>query len=149
MIASGEAGTGFDTIAMLGAALLDHEWHRLAPGGDPVPADEVEAFESAALERHGVRCELVPPRYRTGYFAHAFTNGYDAGYYSYLWSEVLDADMVGWFEENGGLARANGDTFRDGLLARGGAVDPMAAFASIRGREPSTQPLLRRRGLLD
>ncbi len=149
LIASGEAGTGFDTIAMLGAALLDHEWHRLAPGGDPVPADEVEAFESAALERHGVRCELVPPRYRTGYFAHAFTNGYDAGYYSYLWSEVLDADMVGWFEENGGLVRANGDTFRDGLLARGGAVDPMAAFASIRGREPSTQPLLRRRGLLD
>ena len=149
LIASGEAGTGFDTIAMLGAALLDHEWHRLAPGGDPVPADEVEAFESAALERHGVRCELVPPRYRTGYFAHAFTNGYDAGYYSYLWSEVLDADMVGWFEENGGLARANGDTFRDGLLARGGAVDPMAAFASIRGREPSTQPLLRRRGLLE
>ena len=149
LIASGEAGTGFDTIAMLGAALLDHEWHRLAPGGDPVPADEVEAFESAALERHGVRCELVPPRYRTGYFAHAFTNGYDAGYYSYLWSEVLDADMVGWFEENGGLTRANGDTFRDRLLARGGAVDPMAAFASIRGREPSTQPLLRRRGLLD
>ena len=149
LIASREAGTGFDTIAMLGAALLDHEWHRLVPGGDPVPADEVEAFESAALERHGVRCELVPPRYRTGYFAHAFTNGYDAGYYSYLWSEVLDADMVGWFEENGGLTRANGDTFRDGLLARGGAVDPMAAFASIRGREPSTQPLLRRRGLLD
>lgn len=148
LIASREAGMGFDTVAMLGAALLDHEWHRLPPDSDPVPAEEVEAFESAALERHGVLSDLVPPRYRTGYFAHAFTNGYDAGYYSYLWSEVLDADMVGWFEENGGLTRANGDTFRDRLLCRGGSVDPLSAFASIRGREPSTEPLLRRRGLL-
>ncbi|CAN5319461.1 M3 family metallopeptidase [soil metagenome] len=148
LIAAGAAGMGFDTIAMLGAALLDHEWHRLTPGAAPVPAEEVEDFEVSALERHGVRSELVPPRYRTGYFAHAFTNGYDAGYYSYLWSEVLDADMVGWFEENHGLTRDNGETFRRGLLSRGGAVDPMAAFAAIRGRQPSTQPLLRRRGLL-
>ncbi|QNN52558.1 M3 family metallopeptidase [Nocardioides mesophilus] len=148
LIASGAAGMGFDTVSMLGAALLDHEWHRLAPGADPVPAEDVEAFERAALERHGVASDLVPPRYRTGYFAHAFTNGYDAGYYSYLWSEVLDADMVGWFEENGGLRRANGDRFRADLLSRGGSVDPIAAFASIRGRRPSTEPLLRRRGLL-
>ena len=148
LIASGNAGMGFDTVAMLGAALLDHEWHRLAPGSEPVAAEDVEAFEAAALERHGVRSELVPPRYRSGYFAHSFTNGYDAGYYSYLWSEVLDADMVGWFEENGGLTRDNGDAFRAGLLARGGSVDPMAAFASIRGRAPSTEPLLRRRGLV-
>ena len=148
LIASGEAGMGFDTIAMLGAALLDHEWHRLAPDAAPVPADEVEAFEAAALERHGVRSDLVPPRYRTPYFAHSFTNGYDAGYYSYLWSEVLDADMVGWFEENGGLTRENGDVFRQRLLSRGGSVDAMAAFASIRGRGPSTEPLLKRRGLL-
>jgi peptidyl-dipeptidase Dcp len=148
LIASGEAGMGFDTVSMLGAALLDHEWHRLAPDAEAVPADEVAAFESAALERHGVRSDLVPPRYRSGYFAHAFTNGYDAGYYSYLWSEVLDADMVGWFEENGGLRRENGDAFRERLLSRGGAVDPMDAFAAIRGRGPSTEPLLRRRGLL-
>ncbi len=148
LIASGAAGMGFDTVAMLGAALLDQEWHRLAPDADPVPPEEVEAFEAAALERHGVRSDLVPPRYRTGYFAHAFTNGYDAGYYSYLWSEVLDADMVGWFEENGGLRPENGGRFRDELLARGGSVDPMAAFAAVRGREPSTEPLLRRRGLL-
>jgi peptidyl-dipeptidase Dcp len=108
----------------------------------------VEAFEAAALDKHGVRADLVPPRYRSGYFAHSFTNGYDAGYYSYLWSEVLDADMVDWFAENGGLRRENGDVFRDRLLSRGGSVDPMEAFAAIRGRGPSTEPLLRRRGLV-
>ena len=148
LIASGEAGMGFDTVSMLGAALLDHEWHRLAPGAAPVDPQDVEEFERAALERHGVLSELVPPRYRTGYFAHAFTNGYDAGYYSYLWSEVLDADMVDWFAENGGLRRENGDVFRARLLSRGGSVDPMEAFAAIRGRGPSTEPLLRRRGLV-
>ena len=147
-LAAQEEGQGFDTVSMLGAALLDHEWHRLAPDGDPVPAEDVEAFEAAALDRHGVRSELVPPRYRTGYFAHAFTNGYDGNYYSYLWSEVLDADMVGWFEENGGLTRENGDRFRAGLLSVGGSVDPMDAFAAVRGRAPSPEPLLRRRGLL-
>jgi peptidyl-dipeptidase Dcp len=147
LIASRDAGRGFETVAMLGAALLDQEWHRLAPGSAPVAPEDVEAFESAALERHGVHSELVPPRYRSGYFAHAFTNGYDAGYYSYLWSEVLDADMVDWFTENGGLRRANGEVFRARLLSRGGSVDPIAAFASIRGRRPSTEPLLRRRGL--
>ncbi|MGZ8737979.1 MAG: M3 family metallopeptidase [Nocardioides sp.] len=149
LIASRNAGMGFDTVAMLGAALLDHEWHRLAPGSAPVAPEEVEAFEAAALARHGVCSDLVPPRYRTGYFAHSFTNGYDAGYYSYLWSEVLDADMVGWFAENGGLRRENGVVFRDMLLSKGGAVDPIEAFASIRGRRPSTTPLLRRRGLAD
>ena len=147
LIASRNAGMGFDTVAMLGAALLDHEWHRLTPGAAPVAPEDVEAFEAAALERHGVRSDLVPPRYRSSYFAHSFTNGYDGGYYSYLWSEVLDADMVGWFEDNGGLRRENGDVFRDRLLSRGGAVDPIDAFTSIRGREPSTVPLLRRRGL--
>ncbi|MGA9746275.1 MAG: M3 family metallopeptidase [Nocardioides sp.] len=148
LIASGEAGMGFDTVSMLGAALLDHEWHRVTPGTAPTDPAEVEAFEVAALERHGVRSDIVPPRYRSGYFAHAFTNGYDAGYYSYLWSEVLDADMVDWFHDNGGLTRENGDTFRRRLLARGGSVDPLEAFASIRGRAPSSEPLLRRRGLV-
>ena len=101
-----------------------------------MPADDVEAFEAAALERHGVRSDLVPPRYRSGYFAHVFDGGYDAGYYSYLWSEVLDADMVGWFTENGGLTRANGDMFRRELLSVGGTVDPIDAFAAVRGRAP-------------
>ncbi|MGH3445321.1 MAG: M3 family metallopeptidase, partial [Nocardioidaceae bacterium] len=146
--ASRSGGTGFDTASMLGAALLDQEWHRRTPESDPVTAEDVAAFEVAALERNGVRSELVPPRYRSGYFAHAFAGGYDANYYSYLWSEVLDADMVDWFTENGGLTRENGERFRAGLLSRGGTVEAMDAFAAVRGRAPSTEPLLRRRGLL-
>jgi peptidyl-dipeptidase Dcp len=149
LIASQNAGQGFDTVSMLGAALLDQEWHRLTAGSASVAPGEVEKFEAEALTRHGVRSSLVPPRYRSGYFAHIFAGGYDAGYYSYLWSEVLDADMVGWFTDNGGLRRENGDLFRKELLSRGGTVDPMEAFAAVRGRGPSTEPLLRRRGLKD
>jgi peptidyl-dipeptidase Dcp len=149
LLASRAHGQGFDTVAMLGAALLDQEWHLRTEHDPRIPADEVEAFEAQALERHGVRSDLVPPRYRSGYFAHIFDGGYDAGYYSYLWSEVLDADMVGWFVDNGGATRANGDTFRRELLSRGGTVDPLEAFAAVRGRPPSTEPLLRRRGLRD
>jgi peptidyl-dipeptidase Dcp len=148
LISSQSAGQGFDTVSMLGAALLDQEWHRLGAEQPPVPAEQVEAFEASALDAHAVRSALVPPRYRSGYFAHTFTGGYDAGYYSYLWSEVLDADMVDWFEENGGLRRENGDVFRERLLSRGGTVDPLEAFAAVRGRAPSTTPLLRRRGLV-
>jgi peptidyl-dipeptidase Dcp len=147
LLASREHGQGFDTVAMLGAALLDQEWHLRGEHDPAVPPAEVEAFEAAALERHGVRSDLVPPRYRTSYFAHIFDGGYAAGYYSYLWSEVLDADMVGWFTDHGGLSRATGDTFRRELLSVGGTVDPMEAFAAVRGRGPSTEPLLRRRGL--
>jgi peptidyl-dipeptidase Dcp len=149
LLAAQEEGQGFDTVSMLGAALLDQEWHRLSADAAPVAPGEVEKFEAEALTRHGVRSPLVPPRYRSGYFAHVFAGGYDAGYYSYLWSEVLDADMVGWFEENGGLRRENGDAFREHLLSRGGTVDPLEAFARVRGRAPSTEPLLRRRGLAD
>jgi peptidyl-dipeptidase Dcp len=147
LVASEEHGQGFDTVAMLGAALLDQEWHRLIADQPAVEPDRVEDFEAEALTRHGVRSALVPPRYRSGYFAHVFAGGYDAGYYSYLWSEVLDADMVDWFRENGGLTRANGDRFRERLLSVGGTVDPLDAFAAVRGRGPSTEPLLRRRGL--
>ena len=148
LVASTRHGLGFDTVSMLGAALLDQEWHRLTPDAPPVPPEEVESFEAAALARHGLTSDLVPPRYRSGYFAHVFAHSYDAGYYSYLWSEVLDADMVDWFEENGGLRRDNGDVFRDRLLSRGSSVDPLEAFAAVRGRAPSPEPLLRRRGLV-
>ena len=147
LVASQAHGQGFDTVLMLGAALLDQEWHRRTPEQPPVGPAQVEELEADALGRHGVRSGLVPPRYRSGYFAHIFSGGYDAGYYSYLWSEVLDADMVGWFTENGGLTRANGDRFRDQLLSVGDTVDPLDAFAAVRGRGPSTDPLLRRRGL--
>ncbi|MDX3108683.1 M3 family metallopeptidase [Nonomuraea angiospora] len=135
---------GFKTVEYLAATLLDWAWHKLAPGqtvADP------EAFESAALEAAQIALPQVGPRYRTNYFAHIFSGGYSAGYYSYIWSEVLDAESVEWFKENGGLTRANGDHFRRELLSRGGSLDPLTAFRNFRGREPSIQPLLVRRGL--
>jgi peptidyl-dipeptidase Dcp len=148
LVASRAHGQGFDTVAMLGAALLDQEWH-LRTDAEPAPEpDEVEVVEADALARHGVRSALVPPRYRSTYFAHVFSGGYDAAYYSYLWSETLDADMVDWFAEQGGPTRRAGETFRRELLALGGTRDPLEAFAAVRGRGPSTEPLLRRRGLL-
>ncbi len=137
-------GEGFATLEYLAATLLDQAWHRIAPDTE---IDDPIAFEQRALADAGVASELVPPRYRTTYFQHVFAGGYAAGYYSYIWSEVLDADTVEWFKENGGLRRENGDTFRTKLLAVGGSVDPLAAFRAVRGRDADPQPLLRRRGL--
>ncbi|MBR7834603.1 M3 family metallopeptidase [Actinospica durhamensis] len=139
-------GEGFRTVEYLGATLLDWAWHSLAEGQDP--GTDLEAFEAAALEAAGVAMTEIPPRYRTGYFAHIFSSGYAAGYYSYIWSEVLDADTVEWFKENGGMLRANGERFRAELLSRGGSLDPLTAFANFRGRAPEIEPLLARRGLL-
>jgi peptidyl-dipeptidase Dcp len=137
-------GEGFGTLEYLAATLLDQAWHRIAPDADiPDPI----AFERQALADAGVASDLVPPRYRTTYFQHVFAGGYAAGYYSYIWSEVLDADTVEWFKENGGLRRENGDAFRTELLSVGGSVDPLAAFRAVRGRDADPGPLLRRRGL--
>ncbi|MGI4895416.1 MAG: M3 family metallopeptidase, partial [Janthinobacterium lividum] len=108
---------------------------------------EVEVFEAAALGAAGVGSDTVPPRYRSTYFQHIFGGGYAAAYYSYVWSEVLDADTVEWFAENGGLRRENGDHFRATLLARGGSIDPLQAYREFRGRDAEIEPLLRRRGL--
>ena len=135
---------GFATLEYLKAALLDWAWHTI--GVDDV-IDDAEAFEAAALDAAGVGFAQVASRYRTNYFAHIFGGGYSAGYYSYIWSEVLDADTVEWFEESGGLNRTNGDHFRRTLLARGGSRDPMDAFREFRGRDPRIEPLLERRGL--
>jgi peptidyl-dipeptidase Dcp len=137
-------GEGFATTEYLAATLLDQAWHRLGPA-DTV--DEVERFEAEALVAAGIAVPTAPPRYRSTYFNHIFGGGYSAGYYSYIWSEVLDADTVEWFTENGGLTRENGDTFRRELLSRGGAVDPMEAYRAFRGRDPEIAPLLARRGL--
>jgi peptidyl-dipeptidase Dcp len=136
---------GYDTSEYLAASLLDQAWHQLRPDEVPAP-DEVLAFEQEALEEAGVALEMVPPRYRSTYFSHIL-GGYSAGYYAYIWSEVLDADTVEWFKENGGLTRANGDRFREMLLSRGGAEEAMALYKSFRGAEPDIQPLLERRGL--
>ncbi|PRX44960.1 peptidyl-dipeptidase Dcp [Prauserella shujinwangii] len=141
---SRQYGEGYSTTEYLAAALLDQAWHTI---GTDVRVDDVAAFEKRALEKAGVWLETVPPRYRSTYFAHVFSGGYSAGYYSYIWSEVLDADSVEWFRENGGLTRKNGEHFRRSLLAKGGSADPMEAFRAFRGRDPEIEPLLKRRGL--
>ncbi|MFC9937576.1 M3 family metallopeptidase [Nocardiopsis alba] len=135
---------GFGTFEYLAAALLDWSWHRLAPG---TVVEDPEAFEIEALERVGALHPLVRPRYRTSYFMHVFSNDYSAGYYSYVWSEVLDAESVDWFKENGGLRRESGDRFRQKVLAVGGSVDSMDAVRDFLGREPGMEPLLARKGL--
>ena len=135
---------GFSTSEYLAAALLDQAWHRLG-AGDVVT--DVEAFEAAALAEAGLDDPAVPTRYSTPYFAHTFAGGYDAGYYSYIWSEVLDADTVEFIRETGGLTRENGDRFRQRLLGVGGSKDPLEAFRDYRGRDAAIEPLLERRGL--
>jgi peptidyl-dipeptidase Dcp len=148
LVAAQAYGQGFATTEYLAAALLDLEWHRRTADDEPVAPGAVEAFELAALDRHGIALPLVPPRYRSTYFSHVFAGGYSAGYYSYIWSEVMDADTVEWFTEQGGLRREAGAVFARELLSRGGAVDPMAAYAAVVGRPPRLEPLLRRRHLL-
>ncbi|PKM16902.1 MAG: dipeptidyl carboxypeptidase II [Gammaproteobacteria bacterium HGW-Gammaproteobacteria-2] len=145
VMATQKFNQGFATTEYLAASLLDQAWHQITP--EQVPdADGVLAFEANALKQAGVDFAPVPPRYRSTYFSHII-GGYAAGYYSYIWSEVLDADSVEWFKENGGLKRENGDHFRKTLLSRGGAEDAMTLFANFRGRAPDTKPLLARRGL--
>ncbi|MGN7949654.1 M3 family metallopeptidase [Microbacterium sp. 22215] len=135
---------GHDTSEYLAAAWLDQAWHRV--GSDAEVAD-VAAFEAAALADIGLDDPVVPTRYSSTYFAHVFSGGYSAGYYSYIWSEVLDADTVDWFRENGGLTRENGDRFRARLLGVGGSKDPLDAYRDFRGRDAEIAPLLTRRGL--
>ena len=135
---------GFKTSEYLAAAMLDQAWHRIS--ADEV-VDDVAAFEASALTAAGLNNPAVPTRYASTYFAHTFSGGYDAGYYSYIWSEVLDADTVEWFTENGGLTRENGDRFRRRLLGVGGSKDPLEAYRDFRGRDAVIEPLLKRRGL--
>jgi peptidyl-dipeptidase Dcp len=137
-------GQGFTTTAQVSATILDQAWYQLK--AEEVP-DDVLAFEAAALKKHGVDFAPVPPRYRSTYFSHIFSSGYSAGYYSYLWSEVLDADSVEWFKQHGGLKRANGDHFRKTLLSRGGSVDAMELYRAFRGADPDPKPFLKRRAL--
>ena len=142
--AASKFNQGYQTTEYLSAALLDQAWHQLKPS--EIPSDAL-AFEAEALKKAGVALEEVPPRYRSTYFSHVFAGGYSAGYYSYIWSEVLDADTVEWFRQHGGLKRENGDRFRKTLLSRGGSDDAMTLFRNFAGREPNVQPLLKRRGL--
>ncbi len=136
---------GFATAEYLAASIVDQSLHQLAPEDVP-SAEEVMDFEAMALEQAGIGMEEIPPRYRAPYFSHIM-GGYSAGYYSYIWSEVLDADSVEWFRENDGLLRENGAHFRSALLSRGGAEDAMTLFRNFRGRDADINALLERRGL--
>lgn len=145
VVAASKFNQGFATTEYLGAAMLDQNWHQATEGQLPAPSG-VMAFEAAALKKDGVDFYAVPPRYKTPYFSHIM-GGYAAGYYAYIWSEVLDANSVEWFEQNGGLSRKNGDHFRQTLLSQGGSVDALQLFRNFAGHDPKIEPLLEKRGL--
>ena len=146
VIAASKFNQGFRTTEYLGSAMLDQRWHQIT--ADQVPdASGVMAFEAAAQKADGTDYAPVPPRYRTPYFSHIM-GGYSAGYYAYIWSEVLDANSVEWFEQHGGLTRANGDHFRKTLLSRGGSKDALQLFQDFAGHAPKIEPLLKKRGLV-
>ena len=151
MEAAGKFNQGYDFGETVEAALLDMKWHALKPAeaaAIDTPA-EVDAFERKALAETGLEVGLVPPRYRSTYFNHIFSDpsGYSAGYYSYLWTQMLDHDSRKWFMDNGGLTRKNGDHYRATVLSRGGTMDYFQMFQNFAGRQPSIQPLLEARGL--
>ena len=135
---------GYLLTELLAAAQLDMQWHTLPPGS---PVQDVDAFEKQALEKTHIALHTVPPRYRSSYFSHIFAGGYAAGYYAYLWSEMLDDDAYEWFVAHGGLTRANGDRFRQMVLSRGNTEDLAAMYKAWLGAEPSVQPMLKYRGL--
>mgnify|MGYP000107715495 CR=1 FL=1 len=137
---------GFATTEYLSAAVLDQRWHQLSVEQVPA-ADQVMAFEAKVLREEGYDYAPVPPRYRTPYFSHIM-GGYAAGYYAYIWSEVLDANTQQWFRAKGGLQRELGDAFRAKLLSQGGSQDALQLFRSVTGHEPQIEPLLEKRGLV-
>jgi peptidyl-dipeptidase Dcp len=135
---------GYELTELLAAADLDLQWHTLPAS---TPLQNPDAFETEALKKTHLAIGYVPPRYRSSYFLHIWANGYAAGYYAYLWSEMLDDDAYRWFEEHGGLTRANGDRFRKMVLSRGYTEDLQKLYAAWAGREPSIEPMLQERGL--
>jgi peptidyl-dipeptidase Dcp len=137
---------GHDTTELVEANVIDQAWHQRKASEVP-GAEGVLAFEAAALAKAGLDFPPVPPRYRSPYFSHIW-GGYSAGYYSYFWSEVLDADTVEWIKAHGGLTRENGDRLRLMLLSRGGSDDAMTMYRSVTGGDPKIEPLLKRRGLI-
>ncbi|GAB2551757.1 M3 family metallopeptidase [Spirosoma aerophilum] len=135
---------GFETSEYLAASLLDMAYHTLKPGQTPT---DVLAFEKQAMNNIGL-IDQIPPRYRSTYFQHVFSGGYSAGYYSYIWSAVLDADAFEVFKEKGLFDAKSAQSFRKNVLEKGGTEDPMALYRKFRGAEPDIKPLLRRRGLM-
>ncbi len=136
---------GFDTLEYVSATFLDMEWHMLPAG---LELQDVESFEDAALRKHGVYHPAVPPRYKSAFFAHIFPGGYSANYYAYIWSEILAADAFYFIQERGGLNAPEVKLYMQSVLSSGGSVDPMELYKEFRGQEPTTDALLKRRGLL-
>lgn len=150
LVAAIDRASKFDQGYAMGeavaASLVDMQWHSLSP--NEIPAD-VMAFETQALARTGLRTDLVPPRYRTPYFRHVFSNGYSAGYHAYQWTEMLEQDAYSYVEENGGMTRAMGDRIRATFLGQGHSKSYEQMFRDFTGRDPRVEPLLRARGLMD
>jgi peptidyl-dipeptidase Dcp len=148
VLAARKFNQGYATTEYLAAALLDQAYHQLPANKTPTAAD-IAQFEASALKNAGVAFDAVPPRYRSTYFLHIFSNpiGYSSGYYAYIWSEVLARDTEHWFDTHGGLKRANGDTLREKILSKGFSVDAMTIFRDFYGKDPEIGPLLEARGL--
>jgi peptidyl-dipeptidase Dcp len=135
---------GYALTEVLAAAELDMQWHTLSAG---TPIESTDTFEQEALRKTHLAISYVPPRYRSSYFSHIWSTGYAAGYYAYLWSEMLDDAAYQWFEDHGGLTRTNGDRLRRMVLSRGNTEDPASMFTAWLGAEPSIKPMLKQRGL--
>ncbi|WP_050736720.1 peptidyl-dipeptidase Dcp [Enterobacter ludwigii] len=142
MLNATQFNKGYDMTELLSAALLDMNWHGISE-----PVDDVDAFEAAALHKEGLDLPAVPPRYRSSYFAHIFGGGYAAGYYAYLWTQMLADDGYQWFVEQGGLTRENGQKFREAILSRGNSTDLAELYRNWRGHDPKIEPMLDNRGL--
>jgi peptidyl-dipeptidase Dcp len=147
VLAARKFNEGFATSEYLAAALVDQTWHQITASQAPA-AKDVMAFEEAALKKSGVDFYAVPPRYHSPYFAHIFSNDYSAGYYAYIWADVLAKDTEHWFKTHGGLQRANGEFLRAKVLSRGFSADPIKLFREFYGRDPEIGPLLEARGLV-
>lgn len=144
MLNATQFNKGYDMTELLSAALLDMNWHGISAAEK---VDDVETFESAALKKEGLDLSAVPPRYRSSYFAHIFGGGYAAGYYAYLWTQMLADDGYQWFVEQGGLTRENGDRFREAILSRGNSTDLAELYRQWRGHDPQIESMLKNRGL--
>ncbi len=143
---AGKFNKGYDMTELVAAAMLDMNWHMLPASA---PKQDADKFETAALKKDGVDLSYVPPRYRSSYFQHIWGNGYAAGYYAYLWTEMLADDAFEWFQEHGGMTAANGQRFRDMILSRGNTEDLAKLYDTWRGQQPSIEPMLENRGLKD
>ena len=145
IVAARDFNAGYNMTELLAAAELDMQWHTLSAAA---PREDVDAFEKSALEKTNVDLPQVPPRYRSSYFLHIWANGYAAGYYAYLWTQMLADDAFAWFKAHGGLTRENGDHFRDAVLSRGNTRDYSAMYRDLTGHDPEIGPMLKYRGLV-